>query len=270
MLSVRNEKEINEAACFVVEQYVCKGYSLHFHKNLEIFGVVKGKVAVTIAGQRMVLHDGQIAIIDKFENHSYEIDGEAEVVCAYLGTRYLRDFYSLYPEKRLPLWLEDTDYNEIVFRGIEKAMNVSEENTSELDKIAAVYQLLSCIVERYEMVDKKDKVASDNEFTTEVVQYIYDHYNENITLETLSKVFYVSPKALGIKIGKRLNVDLRVFVNDIRVQRAVQMMDDSKNKDKTLEEIAMMCGFNSMRTFYRSYERNFGFRKLPGEEKSQK
>lgn len=270
MQSVKNEKEINKASCFVVEQSVCKGCYLHFHKNLEIFGVIKGNVAVAVAGQRMVLREGQIAIIDKLENHRYEIDGEAEVVCTYLGTRYLRDFHSLYPEKRLPFWLMDTYSNEVLFQKIENVMKASEEDSSELDKIAAVYQLLSCIVEHYGMVDKKDSVGTDNEFTTEVVQYIYDHYNQNITLETLSKVFYVSPKALGVKIGKRLNMDLRVFVNDIRVQRAVQMMDDPKNQDKTLNEIATMCGFNSMRTFYRSYERNFGFRKLPGEEKLRK
>lgn len=267
MQSVKSEKEINEASCFVAEQSVCKGCYLHFHKNLEIFGVIKGKVAVTIAGQRMVLHDRQIAIIDKLENHSYEIDGEAEGVCIYVETRYLRDFYSLYPEKRLPFGLLDTNSNEALFQRIEKVMEASGEDISELDKIATVYQLLSCVVEHYPMVDKKDNTGTDNEFITEVVQYIYEHYNENITLETLSKVFYVSPKALGIKIGKRLNLDLRVFVNDIRVQKAVQMMDDPRNKDKTLNEIATMCGFNSMRTFYRSYERNFGFRKLPGEEK---
>lgn len=267
MQSAKSEKEINEASCFVAEQSVCKGCYLHFHKNLEIFGVIKGKVAVTIAGQRKVLHDGQIAIIDKLENHSYEIDGEAEVVCTYVGTRYLRDFHSLYAEKRLPFWLMDANSNEAVFQKIENVKKASGEDISELDKIATVYQLLSCIVEHYPMVDKKDNTGTDSEFITEVVQYIYEHYNENITLETLSKVFYVSPKALGIKIGKRLNLDLRVFVNDIRVQKAVQMIDNPEYKNKTLNEIATMCGFNSMRTFYRSYERNFGFRNIPSDRK---
>ena len=65
MQSVKNAKEMNEASCFIAGQYQCKGSSLHFHKNLEIFGVVKGRVAVTIAGQRKVICDGQIASIDK-------------------------------------------------------------------------------------------------------------------------------------------------------------------------------------------------------------
>lgn len=267
MQSVRNEKEMNEASCFVAEQYSCKGSSLHFHKNLEIFGVVKGRVAVTIAGQRKVICDGQIAIIDKLENHSYEIDEEAQVICIYVGTRYLRDLYSIYPEKRLPFWLLDENANQAVFEAIKNTIKVLDNDIDELDKIAVVYQILSKILKHYEMVEKKDNIGTDSEFITEVVQYIYEHYNENITLETLSKVFYVSPKALGIKIGKRLNLDLRVFVNDIRVQKAVQMIDNPEYKNKTLNEIATMCGFNSMRTFYRSYERNFGFRNIPSDRK---
>ena len=47
------------------------------------------------------------------------------------------------------------------------------------------------------------------------------------------------------------------------------MIDDPKNKDKTLNDIIAMCGFNNMGTFYRSYERNFKFHKLDKEEKLQ-
>ena len=60
-------------------------------------------------------------------------------------------------------------------------------------------------------------------------------------------------------------MDLRLFVNDIRIQRAVQMREDPENKNKSLSEIAALCGFTNMVTFYRSYERNFKFPKLDQE-----
>lgn len=261
----KNEIERDEASRFVAEQYVSNGYYLHFHRNVEIYGVVKGRVAVTIAGECMSLTDGQIAIIDGLENHSYEIDGEAEVFFFHVGTRYLRNFLSLYPNKRLPHWLTDVEYNKVLYERIKKIMGVPEEPIPELKRIGVTCQLFSDIIEHYGLIDKNGNAGSDNDMITQIVQYIYEHYNENITLETLSKVFYISPKALSKKIGKRLNVDLRIFINDIRVQKAVQMIDDPKNKDKTLNEIVAMCGFNNMGTFYRSYERNFKFRKLDKE-----
>jgi transcriptional regulator GlxA family with amidase domain len=70
---------------------------------------------------------------------------------------------------------------------------------------------------------------------------------------------------LSKKIKKRVNLDLRVFVNDIRVQRAVEMWEDPQNYGKSIQDIAMQCGFSSMATFYRSYERNFKYRALKEE-----
>jgi YesN/AraC family two-component response regulator len=126
-------------------------------------------------------------------------------------------------------------------------------------------QVFSDIIDHYGLIDKVGNVRQNKDIVTQVVQYIYDHYQENITLESLSKEFFVSPKALSKKIKKRVNVDLRVFVNDVRVQRAVEMCDDPKNYGKSIHEIAAQCGFSSMATFYRSYERNFKFRELKGK-----
>lgn len=257
----QNEIERDEATRFVAEQYVSNGYYLHFHRNLEIYGVVKGRVSVTITGQRQILTDGQIAIVDGLEDHSYEINDNAEVFFFHIGTRYLNNLRLLYPKQRLPSWLLDADYNRIIYGRIRPLMGTAEP-ISELKRIGITCQLFSDIIEHYGTVEKVGNIQQDADVVTQIVQYIYDHYQEKITLETLSKQFYLSPKALSKKIKKRVNVDLRVFVNDIRVQRAMEMWEDPKNRGKSINQIAAQCGFASMATFYRSYERNFKFREL--------
>lgn len=256
-----NEIERDDASRFVAVQYVSTGYYLHLHRNLEIYGVVRGKVAVSIAGQRRILTEGQIAVIDGLENHSYESDGDAEVFYFHIGTRYIRNFYSLYPNKRLPYWLLDVAYNTVIYEYIRTVVD-AKETIPELKRIGIACHLLSAIVEHYGVIEKSGNQSEDIDLVTSVVQYVYEHYRENITLESLSKVFYISPKALSKKLRKRLDVDFRVFVNDVRVQYAIQMRDDPKNKGLSLNDIAMQCGFTSMGTFYRSYERNFKFHKL--------
>ena len=260
----QNEIERDDASRFAATQYVSNGYYLHFHRNLEIYGVVKGRVAVTIAGQQQILTDGQIAIVDGLEDHCYEIDDKAEVFFFQIGTRYLSHLRTLYSQQRLPYWLMDVEYNKVIYERIRPVLE-AEGALPELRRIGIVCQLFSDIIEHYGMIEKAGNVRQNKDIVTQVVQYIYDHYQENITLETLSKKFYVSPKALSKKIKKRVNVDLRVFVNDIRVQRAMEMWDDPQNYGKSIHEIAALCGFSSMATFYRSYERNFKYREL--EEK---
>ena len=81
------EAERDYVKRFIAEQYVSRGYYIHFHRNIEIYGVVKGEVYVTIAGESCTLKEGQIAVINGFESHSYEIDGEAEIFYFHVGLR---------------------------------------------------------------------------------------------------------------------------------------------------------------------------------------
>ena len=258
---MKNEIERDSASRFFARQYVSKGYNLHFHRNIEIYGVVDGTVSVTVAGKRKTLTNGQIAVIDGLENHCYEIDGEAEVFVFQIGTRYCYKMYSLYPRKRLPYFLTDEEYNKKIYNRIRDVFGVGDE-ISELNRFGIAYLVFADIIDHYGLEEKDANDTSNNDLVTDVVQYIYTHYSERITLESLSKVFYISPKALSKKIRKRLNMDLRLFINDIRIQQAVRMRDDPEHKDKSLEDIAALCGFTNMGTFYRSYERNFKLRRL--------
>ena len=258
---VKNEMEQDVASRFMAEQYVSRGYHLHFHRNIEIYGVVKGTVCVRVAGERCTLTDGQIAVIDGLENHSYEIDGSAEVFYFHIGTAYCDKLYALHPRKRLPYFLMDAQHNKKLYDMIRPVME-EPQNFSELRRYSLAYGLFAEIIDIYGLIPKASNAGEDNDVATKVVQYIYDHYSEHITLESLSKVFFISPKALSKKIRKRLNMDLRLFINNIRIQQAVRMRDDPTHKDKSLEEIAMLCGFTNMGTFYRSYERNFKLRNL--------
>ena len=254
----QDEMERDKPSRFVAEQYISHGYHMHLHRNLEIYGVVKGKVLVTVAGESMLISEGQMVIVDGLENHGYQIEDEAEIFYVHVGTRYLRNFFSLHPNKKLPRWLMDVEYNQVIYERIQKIIGTAQEDISELKRVGITCQLFSDIIERYDMRDKADAAESDGDLVENVIQYIYEHYAEHITLETLSKEFYVSPKALGMKLRKKLNVDLRVFINDIRVQKVVQMRDNPKYKGMSLNDLASVCGFNDMRTFYRSYERNYG------------
>ena len=261
MEEMKNEMERDVAPRFYAEKYISNGYCMHYHRNIEIYGVVSGKVAVSVAGRQATLTAGQIAVIDGLENHSYEADGAAEVFFFHIGTRYCSKLYALFPDHRLPCFLTDANYNKLLYNQIKPVID-NVDAIPELKRFGIAYGLFSDIIEHYGVEEKKGQSSTEHDVVTEVVQYIYDHYNERITLESLSKVFYISPKALSKKIRKRLNTDLRLFINDIRVQRAMQMREDPAYKSKSLNEIAMLCGFTNMVTFYRSYKRNFVLKKL--------
>ena len=96
-----------------------------------------------------------------------------------------------------------------------------------------------------------------------MVQYIYDHYaDRDLGLQKIADVFGYSPKTLSSLITQYIDVDLRVFINDIRVQKVIYMYHDPANHGVPLTELVERCGFVSKMTFYRAYNRNFKFKSL--------
>ncbi len=233
-------------------------WETHFHREYELFGVIKGNVAAAISGEKKELSDGQIAVISSLENHSYEMEEQAEVFCFHVGAQYLMEFQSLYQDRQLPRWLMDAAYNQIIYGQIKPLLDISTEQVIELRRVGIICELISDIIAHYGTVDKRSLPEMDDALITEVLQYIYEHYNEDITLEFLADKFCIPWKTLGKRLYQRTNVDLRIFVNDIRLQKVMQMLDDCSNRNKSLDEILSLCGFHNKATFYRCYERCYG------------
>ena len=254
---------------FSIERLINCGQYLHFHTHMEIYGVIKGRVAVIISGERGLLTEGQMAIVDKYENHSIETDVESELVVLRVEPNTLRPYSYLYSNRKLPRWLMDVSFNKGLFENIERYSSEAKSIQSELRATGIVCELLADVIEHYGLESVKQTAAHDLGLVVKIVQYIYEHYNEKITLETLSNQFHISPTVLSKKLRKRLGVDLRVFVNDLRVQKVIQILNEPEQENKTLYEIAMSCGFTSMSTFYRCYKRNFSFGTLHDTEEMQ-
>lgn len=249
--------ERRETKYFAVERLINTGRELQFYEHMEICCIEKGTAFVVVSGESEYLSEGQIVIIDPFENYSIEQLGEVSILILSIGTSYLRYFFSLYPGKKLPRWLMDSQFNRGIYDVIQKCSEEAVGEQNELRMTGIVCDLLYDLIEHYGMEEKKHDSADDVELVAKIVKYIHENCSETITLDTLSKEFYMSPTVLSKKLRKRLGVDLRVFVNDIRAQKAARMMEDSQYNNKTIYEIAMMCGFSSMSTFYRCYKRNF-------------
>ena len=137
----------------------------------------------------------------------------------------------------------------------------TKEQYSELKKFGIATSLFADIVDHYGVISGGYDNKS-HEFIERVIQYIYEHYAEEITLNKLSEIFCIEPKFLSSKLSRYTGTDLRMFVSDIRLEKALQMMSDPEMRDKPRKEIALLCGFKSERTFYDAYKRNAPFYNL--------
>lgn len=261
---IQDERQRDYSSRFKAERYLTDGFCLHFHRNTELYLVNRGEVSVLINGEKRLLTDGQACVINRLESHSYEVGEPADITYFHVGIQYMDIFYNVYPQNEPARWLTDAGFNTERLSPLLAEVRQRGDGMGELEKIAKTAAIFDEIVTHYGFGTRKHVEHLGSGYNiTDVVQYIYDHFDDrDLGLQKIADVFGYSPKTLSALITQYIDVDLRVFINDIRVQKVVYMYHDPANRGVPLAELIDRCGFVSKMTFYRAYKRNFQFQNL--------
>ena len=85
----------------------------------------------------------------------------------------------------------------------------------------------------------------------EVIRYIHSHYQEDISLEMLAQMFYVSPYYLCREFKKSTNSTIVRYINVTRIMNAQRkFMETSKN----ITDISRETGFSNLTHFNRVFK----------------
>ncbi len=98
-----------------------------------------------------------------------------------------------------------------------------------------------------------------------VIDYIYHHLTEDLTLSTLAGIADFSPYHFHRIFSTIIGESLNKYVVRVRLERAASLMKASPNE--AIANIAYSCGFSSPSDFSRSFKKHFG---LPAREWDRK
>lgn len=239
---------------FHAEKYETIGYNAHLHRNIEVYYVVKGDSHVSINEREYNLTEGQGVVINSMQIHSYTNSSGSIVSFALIGSDFLRLFNSEYPERTLPEFLPNVDANKPVLQLINDIAG-QYDDFDVFERMGYSNLLIHHIVSAYGT--ESAKKGSKKFIFSEIIQYIYDHYSENLTLSTLAEHFYYAPRSLGHMFNKYVKMDIRNFINSVRVEKVLEMKANPAYSDKNILELAYACGFSSSSSFYRAYRKNY-------------
>ncbi len=247
--------EKNEAEVFVWKKHENLGYPAHFHEGMEICFVLQGKCEIILNGTNYVLEEGDISIANHLCIHTYKKTEFCNVAVLILGSNYTSDFNNLYKNQALKPHLNDKEYNKTILAILDDvpASFKNNESLSVLAKKAYANLIFDKIIAHY----STNKSEQYNQHIMDIVSYIYQNYNKEITLESLAKTFNYTMTSISRFLSKYLRTDLRCFINNLRVEHAELMLNDTKYAHLSIMEIAYLCGFNSAATFYRTYKRRY-------------
>lgn len=102
----------------------------------------------------------------------------------------------------------------------------------------------------------------------DVLQYLHQHWQENLSVAQLAAQVYVSPNYLSRFFNKYLGTTITEYLLNLRMQAAVELLE---NDPGSITEIAMKTGFPSATTFIRTFKQRYGMtpKRYQKEQKSK-
>ena len=138
-----------------------------------------------------------------------------------------------------------------MFKDLEYKRNLKSP-TVELESIRDTYSILLVLMKaaeaRYLPTEKQQKIAP-------AVEYISQHYNENITNDELAAIAGMSTVYFRKLFTSVLGVSPISYARNLRIEKAKEML---KSDYGTLSDIALSIGYSSLYDFSRDFKKHTG------------
>ncbi|KEI09828.1 chemotaxis protein CheY [Clostridium sp. K25] len=87
------------------------------------------------------------------------------------------------------------------------------------------------------------------------IDYIYDHYKEDITLEDIANICSISPCYFSRVFKKELGVNFITYINKMRIDEAKKILI---NSNETINNISFKMGFDNCGYFIKVFKKIIG------------
>lgn len=122
-----------------------------------------------------------------------------------------------------------------------------------------VYDMLQLLYNRI----GDNPAGKEQTLIARVVQYIEEHYADDISLESVASVAFMNPYYFSSFFKKQMKRNFKQYVTDLRMEHALSLL---KNTDLMVYEIAEKVGYKNARHFSDMFKKQTG--KLPQEYKN--
>ena len=211
------------------------------HRCYELIFVDSGSVTLEISSNDERMSAGDAALVFPGQLHTVRPDGEASFSCAVISPDYLERFDRLHagtlPDSAVILSLPSAVRDAVL-----------GEDAGEIVFLAGLYGALSAFDASRTY---RAYPAAKLEFPFRVLEFIGEHYTEDLTLDELSDHLGYDYNYLSGYVSDTFRVGFLRIVNEHRVLRACEHL---VNSDLSVSEIALAAGFDCLRSFNRNFK----------------
>lgn len=243
--------------------------ALHHHDFFEVYLFLSGNVSYSIESRNYHLLPGDLLLISPLELHQPRITQEKqpyERIVLWINKPFIQKFSSLQtsltqcfdtsnPNHTNLLRLNPTQ-RELITGLMDRLIqeNYSTEYGGDLASVGLLIQLLVEINRIAQMAPQKHEVEDKSApIMAQVLEYINEHYHEELSLDMLSNKFFISKYHLSHEFNRLVGTSVYRYIIQKRLVIAKQMLSDGVPPT----DVYQHCGFGDYANFYRAFKAEY-------------
>lgn len=233
------------------------GVKGHTHPYYHAFYIIDGECDFTVNEELFKMQKGDCILVPRGAKHAFKNNGTSDI--KHIEIKFsLKGNVSNADVYKKTLFIKD---NLLIGLLLKRLTREYAELESIADESAAAYLWAILNVLTEEERHKKGRAfkyldASEySPLSQEIVHFLEDHYNENVSLDELAKALDYNKSYLCIAFKKDTETTILDCLNMIRIRRAAELIAYS---DHELSQVATLCGFSSVSHFNRVFVKYVG------------
>jgi len=240
----------------------------HWHQYHEIIIIEEGDAIVTVGNRTEIVTKGQGFAVNSNRMHEivYRSNGNGRGIMLRFHSYLIFGIWggNLHQKYVVPLESEAgpdlTIYDSAAAGGKiiwDAILRLSDMDTQlpryELMVRHEIEEIWLALMELNHIAPVSNSPKSRDKTPIEVMlQYIYEHYTDNITIDTLMRVGGVSKTECHRLFRNSLDTTPIAYINQYRIERSMDLITGS---DAKIADIAMSVGFESLSSFMNAFKK---------------
>lgn len=235
--------------------------SLHAHEYYEIYCLLEGERDIFFENRKLVLQKRSIVVIPPSCIHRTE-GGAYRRVNLYISPSDLseneRDF--LDECFRAVAFVPEGEKGHLFFSLLESIAETTTGGTLQKKYALHLIKSLLWLLKSATLVPLPEENITPtpkdkDEAVFGAVSYINEHYREAVTLENLSELFFVSKNTLCRNFKRVMKCSVMDYCAVVRLNAAKCLLSET---EKSMSEIAELCGYSSANYFSLIFKQSVG------------
>lgn len=229
-------------------------FPFHMHIAAELIYVTAGELRIDYPDKSEILRTGDFAVIFPYTIHGYTtlsktLDYNIAICSKEITSGFNESLFNKSPEATVinscsvPPDIQSLMYELAEYNG--------QDNYQLIKAISSL--ILARILPLLTLQDNSMRLESN--LTVQAVSFVFEHFREDISLETLAKVLGVSRYTVSRIFTSVVKVNFVNYVNTMRIDCAKELLTTTT---KSIAEIGLESGFDCIRSFNRIFKKHVG------------